>query len=157
MYLCILYREYYYYRINKKDKGEERERDYYVTIILQMDRVTLNHRLTNFFWKQINSLFTFPRVSLLPFFLLLEHNTRFKDFLEISRILLKLPTIMSPCDIRIIATKKLVEPSNSSHTHDLRVRSHTVSFTNIVSFLKRVDTINISFVRLCRDSTRLYN
>lgn len=95
MYLCILYREYYYYRINKKDKGEERERDYYVTII-EMDRVTLNHRLTNFFWKQINSLFTFPRVSLLPFFLLLEHNTRFKDFLEISRILLKLPTITSP-------------------------------------------------------------
>lgn len=27
MYLCILYREYYYYRINKKDKGEERERE----------------------------------------------------------------------------------------------------------------------------------
>lgn len=27
MYLCILYPEYYYYRINKKDKGEERERE----------------------------------------------------------------------------------------------------------------------------------
>lgn len=153
MYLCILYREYYYYRINKKDKGEERERDYYVTIILQMDRVTLNHRLTNFFWKQINSLFTFPRVSLLSFFLLLEHEIQrfsrnFENSFEIAN---------DHESIRIIATKKLVEPSNSSHTHDLRVRSHTVSFTNIVSFLKRVDTINISFVRLCRDSTRLYN
>lgn len=152
MYLCILYREYYYYRINKKDKGEERERDYYVTIILQMDRVTLidkflleTNKFSLYFSASLaSSFFSSPRTQ----YEIQRFSRNFENSFEIAN---------DHESIRIIATKKLVEPSNSSHTHDLRVRSHTVSFTNIVSFLKRVDTINISFVRLCRDSTRLYN
>lgn len=152
MYLCILYREYYYYRINKKDKGEERERDYYVTIILQMDRVTLidkflleTNKFSLYFSASLASFcFSSPRTQ----HEIQRFSRNFENSFEIAN---------DHESIRIIATKKLVEPSNSSHTHDLRVRSHTVSFTNIVSFLKRVDTINISFVRLCRDSTRLYN